>query len=247
MGMVDLLFSFHGRINRRQYWTGVFVSGFGGGMAMAMLGLMATFSSVGGKGAALPALAMFLLLLVPVWFVLCWCGFALQVKRFHDRGRTGYLTLVPFLPMLGLIFALVGAIATRASTAEIGHAVEPYIAALWIINLLFVIDLGCLGSVEGPNRYGDPPGAAPGSPPPAPQPRAPAPSTAAVAATALFGAERAMERAIAARESGLLVPSAKLVAKPAHASALAPRPAPARSNPAAPASFGCRRPAHQGP
>ena len=60
-----------------------------------------------------------------------------------------------------------------------------------LTSFAFFIDLGCLGSVEGPNKYGPPPGAPPASLDPS---RA---SGAVDAASSLFGAQSAMDRAIA--------------------------------------------------
>ncbi|MFT6862889.1 MAG: uncharacterized membrane protein YhaH (DUF805 family), partial [Akkermansiaceae bacterium] len=36
-----------------------------------------------------------------------WMGLALQGKRWHDRGKSGWMILVNFIPLVGGIWALV--------------------------------------------------------------------------------------------------------------------------------------------
>src|SRR6185436_18344441 len=67
----------------------------------------------------------------------------------------------------------------------------PYFGLLMLISLGFFIDLGCLPSVEGTNKYGPPPGTPPASLDPS------RPSGAVEATSSLFGAQTAMDRAIA--------------------------------------------------
>jgi uncharacterized membrane protein YhaH (DUF805 family) len=227
--MVALLFSYKGRINRLQYWTGNIIVGLGGVFAIFGLGALlgpAQLLSKDSQG-VVQALSTLGIVIGPVSLLMAWAGLALQVKRFHDRGRSGLFTLLPLLPMMLLMITLVGEITSGAPPATIGASIQPYVTMLWIINLAFFIDLGCLPGKEGPNRYGNPPGSAPSAPAPAPSK-----SIKVIAAStgAAFGsAEQAIDRALAARARAPAV-------TPVAAAAFAAAPKPAASG-----SFGRRR------
>lgn len=82
MNLSSLLFSFKGRISRKQWWLGVLIISLA---AALMLGI-AFWSSV-------PLLA------IPFILVVFVATYALSVKRLHDRGKSGLWALVfIFLP-----------------------------------------------------------------------------------------------------------------------------------------------------
>jgi uncharacterized membrane protein YhaH (DUF805 family) len=236
VGLVSLLFSFHGRINRLQYWLGSLGVGFGAAVVLFVLAGSMGASLAGSKepDVALQALATFGLSIIPVSAVMGWCGFALQVKRFHDRGRTGYLALLPLAVMTPMMITLVGGVASNLPAEVVGAQVQPYLIALWLINLAFFIDLACLGSVDGPNKHGDPPGSPQSSAPRSPQP-ARAPAGAAAAASSMLGAQSAMERAIAEQAQ-----AQARTQPPAQPKPLPPQPAPSFAATASGVSFGRR-------
>lgn len=158
VSLLTLLFSFRGRINRAQYWLGSLGVGLGAALAIAMATAVAGPPPGAEKTGFLQAAALFLLIVGAISLLSTWCSLALQVKRFHDRGQSGWLSLAPFVPLIGLISTLLGAMDSGASAPAAGAAAVPYLLALWAINLAVFINLGCLGSVSGPNTYGDPPG-----------------------------------------------------------------------------------------
>ena len=99
-----VLFSTDGRINRRQYWlmgvlpilvTAVVLS-FLGGAVVTLLELLITGQVTGESGAEiLVAFGVGLLLFYPT--------IAVYAKRWHDLNRSGYWTLIFFIPLIGLI------------------------------------------------------------------------------------------------------------------------------------------------
>lgn len=74
------LFSFEGRIRRRDYW----LISFGIGMAL-------------GFAAAIAESVPILYLLI--WIPLCWIELATGAKRCHDLGHNGWWQLIPLYPI----------------------------------------------------------------------------------------------------------------------------------------------------
>lgn len=196
--MVKFLFSYSGRINRAQYWLGSIGVGVGGMLLFAMLAMLMPQRGYDKTGAgAIEALLGMAAIVVPVWALMAWCGLALQVKRFHDRGRSGLWTLAPLVPMSLLMVTLVSGVMAGQPPMQLAASIQIYLLMLWAVNLFFFIDLGCLPGKEGPNKYGDPPGAGSGYTPAPQTPMAPSDAAPTTAMSSLFGAQTAMERAIA--------------------------------------------------
>lgn len=240
VGILTLLFSFNGRINRAQYWLGGVGAGFG-------IVFLATILAVIG-GAPSNALSkdqqlahfvgVFAMTLIPAILIASWIGYALAWKRFHDRGKSGVWVFLPMLPSFMMMSSMFGAMASGADIVTLANAGQPWAAILWIIQLWFLVELGFMPGTEGPNKYGDPPGG--NSSIKAPRaPTAPAKNADAIPGmkTALGGVESAIERAIAERAR----------AQTASAASAPPRaapPVPANGlRPAAAGSFG-RKSAH---
>lgn len=93
--MIEYLFSPSGRFNRMQWWL------FG---LVQMAGiLIATVMVVGGTTTN-PAFAVAgALMLFPV----AWGGICANIKRFHDRGKSGWWLLISFVPFIGSIWIMV--------------------------------------------------------------------------------------------------------------------------------------------
>lgn len=191
--MVSLLFSFRGRINRKQYWLGTTLVGFISAIMQVMASAMRARAMVDvkGPGAALAAAASSSALVLPIFVLVTWSSLAVQFKRFHDRGRTGWITMAPMVLAVLLIVSILGGIFSGAPIELLFSDALPYFALLMLTGLAFFIDLGCLAGVEGTNKYGPPPGTPPASLDPS------RPSGAVDATSSLFGAQSAMDRAIA--------------------------------------------------
>ncbi len=99
MSLSQILFSFTGRIGRGTFWAVWFSM-----MAVSLvIGLMiGGISSSGDEGAAAAGVIHFLYLILSGWV-----GLAMQVKRWHDRDKSGWMVLINFIPILGWLWALV--------------------------------------------------------------------------------------------------------------------------------------------
>lgn len=188
MGLVSLLFSFRGRVNRSQYWAGSL--GVCGANVAVML--MTSFSSAAtamankaDPGAAIGAALGGIGLIFLVNAVTTWCALAIQVKRFHDRGRTGWFSAIPFVLMIWLLGAFFNAIGAKG---DVLAALQAPLLLFFLVGLAFLVDLGCLPGQSYSNKHGDPPGSSGYRPQPTPAPGA-----------ALAGAQTALDRAIAER------------------------------------------------
>lgn len=257
MNLLWLLFGFKGRINRAQFWLGTVGAGVGGMMLFALFGVLFTPMKSDNPAQAVSALFY---TAMPVWLLLSWSGFALHVKRFHDRGRSGAWTMLPVLPLMMILSSLFTAVAAFVAATQSGSVANVEAVALaafasagiWILILILVqlfmfVDLGCMPGKPEANKYGNPPGGGLGGGAPvggAPTGGVPIPGQASRAnaqpapnvASTLVSAESAIERAIAAQKREGAVPSASLGPRPAMATAQ-PSSGP---RPATPGSFGRR-------
>ena len=92
------LFSLEGRISRRQYWLNFLLPALGTSLA---LGLLAGDPSSLENSGPLDWLAL-------AWsLALLWPGVATQVKRWHDRGKSGWWYLINLIPIVGGIWAFI--------------------------------------------------------------------------------------------------------------------------------------------
>jgi uncharacterized membrane protein YhaH (DUF805 family) len=104
-----LFLSFEGRTRRLHFWIGLLIiwvvdgivssMTFGAGLGGAALrgnpfAIWSAFSGVGLLGG--------LILLALVWPAL-----AIQVKRWHDRDKTGWMVLINLIPFVGFIWTVV--------------------------------------------------------------------------------------------------------------------------------------------
>lgn len=87
--LVKLLFSFDGRVGRREFWV----------WFIAALSLNVLFSLLGETIGGL----LSLLLVIPV----VWASLAIYAKRFHDHDKSGWFTLLMFIPVVNLLVAII--------------------------------------------------------------------------------------------------------------------------------------------
>lgn len=89
-----LFTSFEGRINRAPFWAGVVV----------LIVVNIIISIIGGILGSIFGPLSYLATLASL--VMIYPAVALYAKRWHDRGKSGWWTLVMLIPLLGLIYAI---------------------------------------------------------------------------------------------------------------------------------------------
>ena len=88
MSLSKILFSFEGRINRKTYWA-FYIPVF----------ILCAFAGIGYKD-----WNAFRFLVV---LILLWPGIAVQIKRWHDRNKSGYWVFINFIPFIGAIWVTI--------------------------------------------------------------------------------------------------------------------------------------------
>lgn len=231
VGLFSLLFSYQGRINRLQYWTASLGVGFAGVFAIFAVSMMAFPSAqLGNKMAMAGAAVGMLLTIFVIWMVMAYCAMAIQVKRFHDRGQSGWLSMLPMLPSMAIFYSLITGAISGQDAASVFASVQPWVLLLWAINLFFFINLGCLGGTQGPNKYGDPPGGGSYTPSTPSAPRSSEPKSVSIpgvtakaqpaqAAFSMSAAQDAIDRAAAKARADAAAARAMPAAAPAAAGA----------------------------
>jgi uncharacterized membrane protein YhaH (DUF805 family) len=100
--MMQLLFSFEGRIRRTNYWLGAIGAGVAYGVVAGLV-IMLGFMLNHGEGPGVIGI----LLYVVVLFFAVWTGLALQIKRWHDRDKSWVWIFINFIPLVGAIWTLI--------------------------------------------------------------------------------------------------------------------------------------------
>ena len=94
-----LLFKFDGRINRAKFWAGsILIWGIYTLWVIAFVAAINVSSSVG---------AVIGFLGIMVWVLAIWSGLAISIKRWHDRGKSGWWIFIAAIPLIGGLWALI--------------------------------------------------------------------------------------------------------------------------------------------
>lgn len=96
-----ILTSFSGRIPRRVFWGATLSVSIVFYIAVMAISLLAGPSEEG----QVPPLAAMLIL--PLYAVLVWFSLAISVKRWHDRGKSGWCVLLGLIPIVGPIWVFI--------------------------------------------------------------------------------------------------------------------------------------------
>jgi uncharacterized membrane protein YhaH (DUF805 family) len=122
------LFSFSGRFNRAKFWLVVIATDI---VMFVVLGILA---AMGGGSLEMPAdgsmptigggivggIVAFLVAVAGVWI-----GLAAGVKRFHDRGKTGWWVLIVLVPVIGGLWYLIECGFLRGTVGPNAYGPDP--------------------------------------------------------------------------------------------------------------------------
>jgi len=142
MNLSWLLFGFRGRLNRARFWIATILAQVAAGAAIVLGGLL----TPGSFESNYKLLVTFAVVLFVIYTFI---GFALSVKRLHDRDKSGWWIL-----LYGVFPGFVQGLATTwpETTLALALNVVGLIVMLWGI-----IVVGFLRGTDGPNRFGPDP------------------------------------------------------------------------------------------
>ena len=131
MGLGHLYFNPTGRINRSTYWLkGILLLN-----AIWVVIMIVIAFALLSSGGDIESIALLIVVGVSLVLIYLWNGFAVMVKRLHDRDKSAWWILL------------------WMAISVIGGAVTFGIASIAVAIWSFV-ELGCLAGTPGPNRYG---------------------------------------------------------------------------------------------
>lgn len=90
--MIKNLFSFEGRMNRAKYWLYI--------IAVTILAAV-LFAIASGISIILPKIGIALMLIVAIASL--WISFSIQIKRWHDLDKSGWMILLNIIPILNIV------------------------------------------------------------------------------------------------------------------------------------------------
>ena len=104
-----ILTSFSGRLNRQPFWLGlVLVVVVELVVFYAVSSLFGTFTPGEDAGAYnMQFSPIGWIILAVLYIAVIWAGLALQIKRWHDRNKSGWWCLIGLVPLIGSIWVIV--------------------------------------------------------------------------------------------------------------------------------------------
>lgn len=126
MSVKDVLFTFNGRIPRRTYWLWSIVPVFVVGLVLGLLMPLFMTPAPAGSPTGEPEISMIggLVMLV-LYLPLIWIGFAVGIKRWHDRGKSGAWVLIALIPLVGPIWTFVECGCLRGTVGPNQYGSDP--------------------------------------------------------------------------------------------------------------------------
>jgi len=109
----NLYLSFEGRANRQPFWLGLLALVIVQWIVMfivAMLLGVSLMPSVDPNIAPEAAASMMMSAMIPIWIVsllFLYPALAVYTKRWHDRDKSGWWTLIIFVPFIGALWFLI--------------------------------------------------------------------------------------------------------------------------------------------
>ena len=104
------LFSFDGRLNRAKLWLILIATDIAVFVLLAILVAVTGGSMTMGEDGSMPSMGGGVignLVALVIFVAAVWIGFAVGVKRYHDRGKSGWWVLIVLVPVIGGLWYLI--------------------------------------------------------------------------------------------------------------------------------------------
>ena len=124
LSIVQILFSFKGRIPRRVYWGATL------GTHLFFFVILFFLAFLAGEGRDADGVVAILgMVAMPGMLAVCipmiWSTLAIHVKRFHDRDKSGWWYLVNFVPCIGPLWLVLECGCMRGTTGPNRYGQDP--------------------------------------------------------------------------------------------------------------------------
>lgn len=148
MAIVGKLFGFEGRLRRRDWWLGHLAI-----LVVSYLVWRAAAQLSGTTTAELTAANRTSLFGAGLYLAFLWPQLALDVKRLHDRDRTGWWLVAFYAPLRFWTFT------TAAEPGRLDRMgwTSPLTLYLVAAFVVLVVELGLRDAAPGAERFGPPP------------------------------------------------------------------------------------------
>ena len=163
MTILHKLFSFQGRLRRRDYWLLTLLVAVGTGLLeegiyrAAFGGRFSVFDGTAISTTSAGVLAVQFALTT----LSAWTQFAMSVKRAHDRNRSGRIVAVVLALFYLMVFAQALVMAAPPALPDsdvwVGLTLLAGVAVYGGLGLYLLIVIGFLDGTPGPNKYGPSP------------------------------------------------------------------------------------------
>jgi uncharacterized membrane protein YhaH (DUF805 family) len=101
LNMKDILFSYHGRIPRSVFWICICI------FTPLNAAIYAPLSTLMERFSFLPVLKIVSWIVFWGWYFLnIWIQFAIYTKRWHDCSKSGWMSLILLIPVIGIFWFL---------------------------------------------------------------------------------------------------------------------------------------------
>ena len=138
------MFSFNGRLRRQHFWISWLIL-LGAGIVLGWIPFLGAILSI----------------------VMIWPGVAIQVKRLHDMGKTGWFTVIPWVANVIGFFMIISAVGIAIFTnpqaienedpaamlSMVGSMMGGF-AVMGLVGLAFLLWIGITDSQRGDNKFG---------------------------------------------------------------------------------------------
>lgn len=116
--IMSMLFSFKGRIPRRTYWAYH--------LATSLIFIVLAFALIFGSSAINDELIIIGAIIAAIFAIpFLWINYALQIKRWHDRDKSGWWVLINFIPYVGGIWSFVENGCLRGTVGNNNYGSDP--------------------------------------------------------------------------------------------------------------------------
>jgi uncharacterized membrane protein YhaH (DUF805 family) len=125
--MKSLLFSFQGRVNRAKFWLANLGLAVLEGIVFGVAG--GTMASGDPSDISMSSFGVMGIIAFLLFIVFFWIGLAIAVKRWHDRGKSGWWVFIAFVPVIGGLWYLVECGFLKGTAGPNAYGPDPLVAA----------------------------------------------------------------------------------------------------------------------